>query len=237
MAWLSPAECLLYAPGIQLSGDALLSAITIAQIFAEGINGANRPLQITSFTKVLTVPSDSRIQLPIAPLLLSPAPIVRMRGSDLGSRFGAYSNQEWEELAITDYIIDPANNEIALSGVNGLLQGNSDYSGFRGRTHTPTSPRRQNQVRITYSSGFDFSVANAETTALKVFLANIVAVRQSAQSQGVKRLEISDEEYKIEYASQNDFSGISARGGGVNGSPINEYLSLFRKYRPVEFVL
>lgn len=237
MAWLSSEECLEYAPGIQLTGDALTSAIAIAQILAEGINGANRPLEITSISKVIRIPLNGRITLPIRPLLTDPAPVVQMRGSQLSSRFNAYSDQEWETLATTDYVIDVDNAEIALLGLNRLIRQDTFYTGFRRFHRPPTMPFPVSQAKIIYSSGFDFDDNSTEIIALKTALANIVAARESPHVKGVKSLEISDEEYKITYASASEYAGISNKGGGVNGSIINEYLSIFHQYRPVEFAL
>jgi hypothetical protein len=239
MSWLSPEDCLIYAPNIILAEDALLSAIEISQMVAEGVNGADRPFSVTSFTKVVTIPENNRILLPITPLLEDPAPVVKLRGSDLAPRFGRYSSQDWEELDEDNYVIDYDNNEITLLGLNRLFYGHNGVNpGLRVRniTRPPTAPRRTRQAKITYSSGFDFTQNTPETNRLKMALASIVALRTSAQSQGVKSVEISDEAYKVVYASPSDYIGISSQGGGVNGSPINELLSIFKKYKPLDFV-
>lgn len=237
MSWLSPEECLNYAPNITLSGDALQSAIDISQVIVEGVNGADRPLPVTSFTKVIKIPEDNRILLPITPLLEDPAPVVRLRGSDLGARFGRYSSQEWEVLSEDNYVVDYDNNEIALLGLNRLFYRQNCNNSFRGYRRPPTAPHEQRQAKITYSSGFDFTQNTPETNKLKMVLASIVALRTSAQSQGVKSLEISDEEYKITYVSQSDYMGISNKNGGVSGSPINELLSIFKAYKPLDFAV
>ncbi len=237
MSWLSPEDCLIYAPNIILAEDALLSAIEISQMVVEGVNGADRPLSVTSFTKVVTIPENNRILLPITPLLEDPAPVVKLRGSDLAPRFGRYSSQDWEELNEDNYVIDYDNNEIALLGLNRLFYEHSGVNpALRAYRRPPTAPHRTRQAKITYSSGFDFTQNTPEANRLKMALASIVALRTSAQSQGVKSLEISDEEYKVTYASQSDYMGISSQGGGVNGSPINELLSIFKKYKPIDFV-
>jgi len=239
MSWLSPEECLEYAPNMTLSGAALQTAIDISQMIVEGVNGADRPLSATSFTKVIKIPQDNRILLPITPLLDDPAPVVRLRGSDLAPRFGSYSSQEWEVLSNDNYIVDYDNNEIALLGLNRLFyrtNSSANVGKFRRQQRQPTAPLGQRQVKITYSSGVDFTADTPEANRLKMALASIVALRTSAQSQGVKSVEISDEEYKVIYASQSDYMGISSQGGGVNGSPINELLSIFKKYKPLDFV-
>ena len=238
MSWLTPEDCLIYAPNTTLTGDALQTAIDISQMIVEGVNGADRPLSITAITKVIKIPENNRILLPITPLLDDPAPVVKLRGTDLAPRFGRYSGQEWEELNEDNYIVDYDNNEIALLGLNKLFYGQSFSTGFnRGYRRPPTTPSGQRQVKVTYSSGFDFTQNTPETNRLKMALASIVALRTSAQSQGVKSVEISDEEYKVTYASQSDYLGISSQGGGVNGSPINELLSIFKKYKPIDFVV
>lgn len=239
MSWLSPEECLLYAPSINLSGDALQTAIEISQMVVEGVNGADRPLSATSITKVIKIPQDNRILLPITPLLATPAPVVKLRGSDLAPRFGSYSSQEWEVLSNDSYVVDYDNNEIALLGLNRLFyrtNSSANANNFRRNQRQPTAPHGQRQVKITYSSGIDFTQNTPEANRLKMALASIVALRTSAQSQGVKSVDISDEEYKVVYASQSDYMGISSQGGGVNGSPINELLSIFKKYKPLDFV-
>ena len=91
MSWLTPEECLIYAPSITLAGAALLTAINISQMIVEGVNGADRPLSITAITKVIKIPENNRILLPITPLLEDPAPVVKLKGSDLARRFGRYS--------------------------------------------------------------------------------------------------------------------------------------------------
>jgi hypothetical protein len=73
--------------GITLTGEPLTTAIALAQSLVEGINGANRPLEITQYKKILTIPNTGRVIVPIRPMLSTPAPIVELRGSDTPPRF------------------------------------------------------------------------------------------------------------------------------------------------------
>lgn len=234
MPWLSNTECLQYAPGISLSGEALTTAITLAQILVEGVNGANRQLEVDSYTRILVIPNSGRVLFPLRPVLTSPAPQIYLRGSDLPPRFGLYSTQEWQLLEINkDYTIDFATNEIVLLTLAYALRHEFSVTGFRRYHRTPTSAISRRQLKVVFSSGFNFTATTNEIIELKRALAAIVALRTSAQSQGVKKLEVSDEKYVVEYAGKNDYLGIS--GNKFNGSPINELLSIFRKYRPSEF--
>ena len=235
MPWLSNQECLQYAPGITLTGEPLTTAIALAQSLVEGINGANRPLEITQYKKILTIPNTGRVIVPIRPMLSTPAPVVELRGSDTPPRFGVYSIQEWEPLILDkDYKLDYDNNEISLLALSRVLQHEYYYhTGFRRYSRNPTVPRVKKQLKITYSSGINFAATSETVVNLKRSLAAIVALRASPQSQGVKSVDVSDDSYSVEYASQSDYLGIS--GNKTNGSPINELLSIFRKYRPSEY--
>lgn len=235
MPWLSNQDCISYAPSITLTGEPLTTAITLAQSLVEGVNGSNRPLALTEFTKILSIPNTGRVIVPIRPLLPSPAPVIELRGSDTPPRFGVYSLQEWELLTLDkDYIIDYDNNEVGLLSLSRVLRHEYFYHvGFRRYSRSPTVPRIKKQLKVTYYSGFNFTSNAEEVVTLKRALASIVAIRTSPQSQGVKSVDVSDEKYKVEYASQSDYLGIS--GNKTSGSPINELLSIFRKYRPSEY--
>ncbi|AXK90434.1 hypothetical protein CrV_gp022 [Cylindrospermopsis raciborskii virus RM-2018a] len=236
MPWLSNTECLQYAPGISISGEALTTAITLAQILVEGVNGANRQLEVNSYTRILVIPNSGRLLFPLTPVLASPAPQIYLRGSDLPPRFGLYSTQEWQLLEINkDYTIDFSTNEIVLLTLAYSLRHEYSVTGFRRYQRTPTSAISRRQLKVVFSSGFNFTATpnTNEVLDLKRALASIVALRTSAQAQGVKKLEVSDDKYVVEYAGKNDYLGIS--GNKFNGSPLNELLSIFRKYRPSEF--
>lgn len=233
MPWLSNTECLQYSPGITLTGEALTTAISLAQVLAEGINGSNRKLEIASYSRVIKLPRNGRVKFPLLPVVQSVSPVIKIRGTDLPPRFGVYSTQEWEALTInTDYLIDYDNNEVVLLGLSRLLKQEYIHSGFRRYQKTPTSPHAKKQIKITFSSGLNFSQTTEEVLTLKRALASIVAIRTSPQSQGVKKIDVSDDQYSVTYASQSDYIGIT-KDVGV-GSPINELLSIFRIYRPTE---
>ena len=91
MPWLSNAECLQYSPGIALTGEALTTAISLAQVLAEGINGSNRVLEITSYTRVVKLPRNGRVKFPLLPVIQSVPPVIKIRGTDLPPRFGVVS--------------------------------------------------------------------------------------------------------------------------------------------------
>lgn len=232
-SWITPEECLRYAPDIKLSEAELIGAIAQAQAIAESPLGANRPLTIESHTQVMPVPIDSRILLSRVPVV-DEFPVVQMRSRNWEDKFGRQSiNSNWVQITPEQYRFDPEYGELVLANViftnhRYPIHRNRAYLGYR----RPTVRIPETQIRVQYLTGFDFTQNTSEVTQLKVALAAIVRLRQSAQFQGVKLMDVKDEGYRVEYAPSTDFAGGT---GKIGGSLIDEWLSIFRKYRPREF--
>lgn len=192
-----------------LVGMTLDRAIAQALIFAEGQNGAQRPLQITRYTDVLEVASD-RVFLSYMPVVELPAPLVYARLRSQGS-FGRRRPQrlrEWALLSQLDYEIDYSTGEMTVD------------AGFE-------------EVKIEYSSGFAFQdPLSAEELKIKEAIASIlsIAIADSGYSQGVKEFSVNNF-YSIKYADSGATSSAMS-GKSIGNTAAQDFLIELRKYRP-----
>jgi len=158
MAILTLADLADFAPGIDtttapLAVEALLARV---QSWCESETGANRPLEVTSHTEILTLPIAQGIlgQLACVPVLESPDPVIQVRQGGPGA---------WVAIGSESYSIDSKTGELEL-----FLTGNSGFnfdlnSGVLGRGLAPATT----DVRAIYSSGWDFTV-NTDPVVLQI---------------------------------------------------------------------
>jgi hypothetical protein len=230
--WLTPEECLLYAPDIKLSNAELTAAIAQAQAIAESPLGANRTLSVEPYTEISSVPLDGKLMLSRMPIR-DGSLVAQIRSGSWEDGYGRQSTPaDWIQLTSDQYRLDPDYGELAIASVF----VNHRHPVHRGRAYLgyrrPTFRTPEIQVRVQYLTGFDFTQQASDVEQLKVALSAIVKLRQSSQFQGVKLMDVRDEGYQVEYAPSRDFAGATGR---IGGSLIDEWLSIFRKYRPREF--
>lgn len=139
MAILTPADGSVYFPEVPLSGTALVSALTRAQLTAESAKGANRPLERRGVIEIRRVNRESQsCYLSRLPIALIPLPSIQVRSG--GYRDGWNRNlrlTQWEEIEPEHYQLDYETGQLTL-----LLD------------------REVSEVRASYEAGFDFSDDN-----------------------------------------------------------------------------
>ena len=157
MAVLTSTEVTtIYLPGFSLTGASLTAAISRAQFLAESDRGADRPLEVASFSETLPITwYGQTMMLARLPILTTPAPVIRVRAKPF-SAYGRYNPVgAWATLTTTQYEIDQYLGKITIVG--GLPQ-----SGYI-------------EAQVTYSSGWDFtSTTDEDVLKIKQCVANII---------------------------------------------------------------
>ena len=251
MAILTTEDKSVYFPSIELEGNALSALISQCQILAEGNDGSKRPLEIQKHVDVVTVHSSGLVMLPYLPILTEPTvladPVVELRWKAPGQvnpYYGSlYGSEEWQLVDPTEYEIDFDRGELKLKGVPSLatfvsfmtspLSINRQYN-YRQRV---LGKNIRPQVRITYYSGFDFTDdTNPDVVALKTALGAIVSIRGSKGAtqalEGVQMFQL-DNFYKVQYGNVSSMDLYTTKSGK---NPMDDFLAIFRKYRPRSFV-
>ena len=236
MALITSDDIALYTPSVSLSGDALNGAILQAQALAESHLGANRPLEEGSHREVITLSSAGRCFLSRLPIKADSVSI-EVRGGDTFVYGLEFTAQEWRAIDTTDYEVDYISGELWVrSFVAAGIYGNYRNTTSPYRPSRPTRKANLPQVRVTYSTGIESSAVDSTTIALKASLCNLVALRESgAFSQGYKSFELMNF-YNAEFGMTDGLTTTN----GATGEPMSlmdEYLAIFRKYRPREFTL
>lgn len=196
-----------------LTGDALVAAIAYLQLAMEGPSGANRPLEVTSFTETLPVNVQLQtVRLSYLPVLSSPAPVFQIRtGNYLNRLYNPVSLSNWQTLQSGQYVFDQLTGQISL---------NFSLPSF-GRAASPAT-----ELKATYSSGYNFSSkTDKDVLALKAIAGKILEYQQSTAAQGIKEIDV-DGEVKVAYATPSQ--GLNA----IAGSIPEGFLLQLRKYRP-----
>ena len=199
----------LFAPGVNLTSDALTGAFYYLQSILESEAGAGRPLDLALRTETRKI--NYRCQsfflqhFPILvdddhPFLLS----VRI-GGNVTDTFGrAVSPGSWRVLADDEFILDN-NNQIFLnySNLNLISSGwspNYLSSGYQRGGFT--------DYKCEYWAGFDFTQDTQEINQLKASAGAILTyVVQSGVFKGVSELDVPFDEFRIKYATDPTLIG------------------------------
>lgn len=231
MAFLKESELATYAPGVTLTGPALVGAIALAQAQIEGIRGANRKLEVQSYTNIYRLNIESqtfRIQeYPLIELTQ-----LRTRFGNIRTRFGHPSGLgDWIDVDPDDYIFDFRNGLVTINR-SFLFSGGS--SGFSFSTGHGRRASYYTEVEATFSAGFNFEedpLLDSDIIALKASVGQILTYQQtSAINQGIKSKDVEDD-YKVEYF--NGSGGSSDRVGAGIGQVPDGMLELAKQYRIV----
>lgn len=251
MAILTIEDKSTYFPSVELDGQSLAAIINQSQVIAEGSSGANRPLEMRKYVDVLQLHSSGLVLLPYMPILTTPtaplAPTVEIRWKAPGGvnpYYGSlYGSEEWQLVQPEEYEIDYDRGELKLNGVPSLANFISFMTPVLSMHRTYNYRQRalgkniRPQVRVTYYAGFDFTNdSDLAVIALKTALGGIVSIRGSngaIQSlEGVKSFALENF-YNVSYGSENALDLLTTRSGK---NPMDDYLGIFRKYRPRSFV-
>lgn len=220
MAILSNSDVPLYAPSVELSGEALQGALIQAQFIAEGFGGANRRLEVQPYDLVLRLqPAQQIAHIPYFPLVIDedrPLIVHARHTGDFSMGAWVQGDHLWETLEEdTHYILDRQTNRITLLRFSA---GNSSW-GLRDYYCN-----QYTEIRVQFYSGFEFTEPlSEEENSIKASLGQLLAYLQSPPFLGVKRLQVPFREYEIEYQQQP-------------AGQVPEYLlQAFRRYRPVVY--
>jgi hypothetical protein len=194
------------------SSAKLDNLIQQALLIAESGEGANQPLEQCPQVELKAIPSSNQVRLAsrfilpdtIAVSVRYPLPSVRLDNALFAAQWLAVDEDKW------DY--DPDTSELTLI-----------IDPFRIiQPSRPTQRRRQNEAKITYTAGCDWTDTSPRIQRLKVALAGMVRMlgANTALSSGVKSYKL-DDFYQIEYSDAGAQSAI------------NQYLSVFKQLRAV----
>ena len=227
MAIVSVQELASAFPDLDL--DNVQSSIMSAQILAEGINGANRPLEKTVYTETPRFNYEGIVRLARYPIDQS---------ADLTVSIRTNADQGFQLLDEASYVVDYELEQIQLINLPRLPASN--FSVFRSSHFSNRNylRRRRTQtqgyeIKVTYTAGFDFfeSPLSPEAQEIKQALLEIVQLKNSQFSSGLKQFNVTD------FVS-NTFSAelaklaVTAPGNTI----LQDYLDVFKRYRPKEFV-
>jgi hypothetical protein len=243
MAILTPTDLALLAPELDIDPGSILATVQQAQMMVEGPDGANRPLEIQEFTETPVLNGRGFCKLSRLPVIEGEeTPVtVAIRGQRMFAAFGFHtSNNQWFVLDTTQYEVDYELGEIRLLGGNfsGLASTFSSYgrrSNYSSRPfHRPTQERQPAEMRITYTTGFDFQAANLshEAQQIKYATAGIAKLQQSPLATGLKQYNMNDF-YSVTYGA--DTAGLTA--ASQTSTLMEDLLKIVKKYRPREFAV
>lgn len=209
--------------GVDLSADQMQALIVSAQRMAESALGAGRPLETTEFSQILPVAKVMQTaQLSYWPIADTPTPVIEIRQATTTIYGRSQGTSDWYTLDESQYILDD-------TGKLHLNRGHAG-SGFN-RSATFTA----DEVRATYTSGFDFSVSSYEVEQIKNAVLAIALAQTSQQYQNnVSRITVNDE-VTVQYGSTSDTSGGTSPLAILSnpaGLSLKEAMLFLRKYAP-----
>lgn len=231
---IDPSEINQYAPGLNIFGAALDSAIVSTQFLVEGKLGANRPLVPTKRTEVLNLSGDGRAYLSHLPVLPASEtmPIqARIRG---GTQFayGMGAASDWQELEPEQVEIDTVTGEAIVLNY-GAMQSSlytQHPNAYQHRNYRPSKRPQVPTLQIEYWAGFDFTSEDAEVVRIKQMFGQILILTQTDAGKGIKRRRI-DGEYEVEY--QNPVLLLNLKDQRTTGNiQLDNLLTFFHQYRP-----
>jgi hypothetical protein len=229
-------------------------AIAQAQAMAEGPMGANRPLDLTVYTELKTVPPSGIVLLSFFPYDAAYTPTLQLRGGSYPS-FGRYNESlDWRTVTSDEYEIDTDRAEIRIK--TAYWQDANAVGGVRVATgyrlRRPGTPNKRPDLRIQYRAGFDFSGGSTVAAQIKSLVqaiaylqvstadtlyptksgksyANPLALSASAPVTlaDVDKVDVQDA-YSVTYANPSPF--VSAVQSDAIRLP--DMLKMLQKYRP-----
>lgn len=221
MPILNPSELELYLSSscTDLIDDEDKAAIAIrrAQLVAEGAIGANRRLELNPYTRVLKLRRVAQsCMLPYFPIASVASVSVRTGGGRSGVTGQQQPFSSWFAVDPNFYSVEVETGRILF----GVLPGSSNgWFGGTGLFHGQVT-----EIKITYSSGFDFGAIplSYEAEFLKSALAELISFQNSELGQGIDSHSFADIE-RISYVT----------GGRKESIEYPSILMMpFRRYRP-----
>lgn len=227
-----------YAPSItscDLTKASPLALIAHAQALATGSRGSNRSLELGQHTETLTTERSMLFCLKYWPIVIDEDhPVgIRYRFVDASQ----FDLDRWQTMAADQYEIND-NGRLSVYLENLAL---SNF-GRRSRYLRPHQKVPRIELEVTYWGGFDFTGDSDDVVQMKAALGAIVSLQAAATTalEGVANAagEVSevevDKDFAVKFSGSSDKNAIAASqitALGGSSSPLDVYLSVFRKYR------
>ena len=167
MTILTASDRDTYFPDVSLEGRSLTGLLRRAQMLAESSQGANRPLELQSYTEVIRLNLEvQQCQLSRSPIAETPTPTIEIRSTNTKDQWGrSHGVSSWYPLSAQDYVLD-SNGELHLTWVQGW---------------------RATEVKATYTTGFDFDEESFEIEEIKSVVGAIASFLDHPIGKGIAR--------------------------------------------------
>ena len=245
MTILTTADLATYAPAIP-AADRTPIMIVLAEALAFGPNGSNRRLERHTEKEVRRLSTSSQV-IPNHPIDLTQPITVEWRDPQIDNNWIEIDPQ-W--LVIEDNRVTLKTQAPIVTQVFGVY-GRNPGRDTRRRPNSRTKP----ELRLSYSTGIDFSVASEEAEIIKSALGGI-ATLQYAAARGLNQIITSvnaisagsnagrvlleksvDGEASLRYDSPNNAAQASrsllglGSANGEAGGQMADLLAIFKAYR------
>jgi len=219
-----------FFPSLQLTGANLDTAIRSAQMMAEGSRGANRPLEVRSYSETHKVAgSDQTFMVSNLPIISAPYPVVKIRQGQNRSFGRSIAATEWLQLAVNQFQIDDYLGEVQVLWAIDRSIGDFPAIQQSGRENANF------EAQITYSSGFNFHPVDpafeSEANMIKQAVANIMLFQNPHALPESQSMAASG-------ASNFTLNGFYSVGYSSSASQqfreqwLDQSLSLLQRYQP-----
>lgn len=242
MPLLTLNNLLDYAPGLPPEA-AIETAIYMAESLAYGPNGSGYDLTLTD-------------RVEIKPLSIANEVIPTWTIANLATVVAEYRSaridNDWRTISATS--LEVTARRVRIKWQNGMVHQSRDFGRRRFYPDRPLSGPAENEIRISYQSGIDFTVETPEVHRLRSALGGIV-MAQYAAARGMGQLtaaegcdadtgqkviekSVLNGRASIKYSAPEKAAAVSAQllqigssSGTINGA-IEDCLAVFRQYRP-----
>jgi hypothetical protein len=189
MAILTSSDKSKYFSEVVATSTTLDGLLIIAQAMCESTYGADRPLELQSFTDIVDLyPASGIALIKRSPVIAVSSISVRREVDNFGS-----SSSEWQLLTSNEYSVDTEINQV-----------NINYSNNWGMLGARRSPM---QAKITYTSGFDFSTdTSQEANNIRAICGRIVSYME--QPIAIGKANITDAVGFQAYVTSNSYLGV-----------------------------
>ena len=156
----------------------------------ESTYGADRPLDVTTFTDIVELyPSSGIALIKRSPVIAVSSVSVRRKINNFGS-----SSSEWQLLTTDEYSVDTEINQVNINY-------SDNWGMLGGRRSLPM------EAKITYTSGFDFSTdSSQEANNIRAICGRIVSYME--QPIAIGKANITDAVGFQAYVSSDSFLGV-----------------------------
>jgi len=183
MAILTSSDKSKYFSEVVATSTTLDGLLIIAQAMCESTYGADRPLELQSFTDIVDLFPASGIAL------IKRSPVIAVSAVSVRCK----SDNAWQLLTTDDYSVDTEINQVNINY--------SDNWGMLGRRRSPM------QAKITYTSGFNFSTdTSQEADNIRSICGRIVSYME--QPIAIGKANVTDAVGFQSYVASNSFLGV-----------------------------